>query len=53
MSKFEFLVTKYLSAGEIWKHHIIIRADGKLNAFAKVRQIFPEDEYNCEFIGTC
>lgn len=51
MSKFEFKVTKILPAGKVWEHNIIIRADEKLNAFAKIEQIFPRPEYEYVFIG--
>ncbi len=53
MAKFEFKVTKILPAGKIWEHYVIIRADEKLNAFAKIEEIFPSPEYDYEFIGTC
>jgi len=53
MAKFEFKVTKFLDGGKIWEHYIIIRANEKLDAFARIEQIFPSPEYNCEFIQTC
>lgn len=53
MAKFEFKVTKIGFAGKIWTHYIIIRADEKLNAFARIEEIFPTPEYQYEFIGTC
>lgn len=53
MAKFEFKVTKILHGGAVWTHNIIIRADEKLNAFAKIEQIFPRSEYDYEFVGTC
>lgn len=53
MSKFEFKVTKICEGGKIWEHFIIIQADEKLNAFAKLEEIFPSSDYFHEFIGTC
>ena len=53
MSKFEFRVTKYLAGGKVWTHNIIIRANEKLDARAKIEQIFPSPEYECEFVRTC
>ena len=53
MSKFEFKVTKIGDGGKIWTHNIIIRADEKLNAFAKLEEIFPSPEYTHEFLQTC
>lgn len=53
MSKFEFKVTKIEEGGKIWEHYIIIRADEKLNAFAKISEIFPDPPHHHEFIGTC
>ena len=44
MSKFEFKVTKIESGGKIWTHYIIIRADEKLNAFARIEEIFAYDD---------
>lgn len=53
MSKFEFKVTKIEYGGKVWTHNVIIRADEKLNAFAKIEQIFPSPEYEYKFIGAC
>lgn len=53
MSKFEYKITKILQGGKIWEHNIIIRANEKLDARAKIDEIFPEPEYICEFIRTC
>jgi hypothetical protein len=53
MSKFEFRVTKFLDGGKVWKHLITIRAANKLEARAKIEEIFPSPEYNCEFVQTC
>ena len=53
MAKFEFKVTKFLDGGKIWTHYIIIRANEKLDAFARIEQIFPSPEYDYDFIGTC
>lgn len=53
MSKFEFRITKYLHGGKIWTELITIRANEKLDARAKIEQIFPSPEYECEFIQTC
>lgn len=53
MNKFEFRVTKYLAGGKIWTHNIIVRASEKLEARAKIEQIFPSPEYKYEFIQTC
>ena len=53
MSKFEYKVTKYLSGGKVWEHYITIRANERLDARAKIEQIFPSPEYICEFVQTC
>ena len=53
MSKFEFKVTKIHEGGKIWEHFIIIQADEKLNAFAKLEEIFPSSDYFHEFIRIC
>lgn len=53
MSKFEYKVTKILNGGKIWTHNIIIRANERLDARAKIEQIFPSPEYECEFLQTC
>lgn len=53
MAKFEFKVTKIEDGGRTWTHYVIIRADEKLEAFARIEQIFPSPIYEHEFIGTC
>lgn len=53
MAKFEFKVTKIENGGRTWTHYVIIRADEKLEAFARIDQIFPSPTYEHEFIGTC
>lgn len=53
MAKFEFKVTKIEDGGRTWTHYVIIRADEKLEAFARIEQIFPSPTYEHEFIGTC
>lgn len=53
MSKFEFRVTRYLQNGKVWSELITIMANEKLEARAKIEQMFPSPEYNCEFIQTC
>ena len=53
MAKFEFNVTKLLNGGKVWKHLITIRATDKLEARAKIEQIFPSPEYICDFVQTC
>ena len=44
MSKFEFKVTKLLNGGKVWVHNVIIRANEKLDARAKIEEIFPSPE---------
>lgn len=53
MSKFEFKITKLEPGGRTWTHYIIIRADEKLTAFARIEDMFPSPTYECEFVGTC
>lgn len=53
MSKFEFKVTKIENGGKIWTHFIIIRANEKFDAFARIEEIFPSSTYEHEFMGTC
>lgn len=49
MSKFEFEVAKLSEPG--WTYSIIVRADEKLNAFGKIKDMFPEPEYRYKFKG--
>ena len=53
MSKFKYLITKIQENGKIWEHEVVIRADEKLAARAKIEMMYPSPEYNCEFIETC
>lgn len=53
MSNFKYIVTKILEGGEIWKHEVIIRANEKLDARAKIDMMYPSPEYECKFIETC
>lgn len=53
MSKFEFKVTRLLDGRKIWTELVTIRANEKLDARAKIEQMFPRPEYNCEFLQTC
>lgn len=53
MSKFEFLVTKYVDGEVIWKELVTIRANEKLDAVAKIERIFSKPNYTCKFIQTC
>lgn len=53
MSKFEFKVTKINNGGKVWEYYIIIRANEKFDAFARIEEIFPSPEYEHKFIQTC
>lgn len=53
MSKFEFKITKLEAGGRTWTHYIIVRADEKLTAFARIEDMFPSPTYEYEFVGTC
>lgn len=47
MSEFKFNVTKLINAT---KHVVKVKANEKLDAFAKIRQMYPVSEYKCELI---
>lgn len=53
MSKFKFKVSKYVKGRELESQEIIIRANEKLDAFSKIRDMFDESIYNIKFIETC
>lgn len=53
MTKFEYKITKLQENGELWTHYICVRASDKLDALAKIEQMFPADEYEHDFIETC
>lgn len=53
MSKFKYLITKLQDNGEIWTHEVIIKANEKLDALAKIQQMYPPPEYRCKFLETC
>lgn len=53
MAKFRYLITKIQDNGEIWEHEVIITANEKLDALAKVQQMYPPPEYKCKFVETC
>ena len=53
MAKFEFKITKIEDGGRLWTHYIIVRAPEKLEAFARIEDMFPSPTYEHEFVGTC
>lgn len=52
MDKFEFKITKIDNIGKVWEQNIIIRANEKFDAFARIKEMFPTPEYEYEFIQT-
>lgn len=53
MSKFEYKITKIGENGIIWTNYVIIRANEKLDALAKIEEMFPTPQYSKQFIQTC
>lgn len=53
MIRFEFKVTKIENDGNVLKHRIGIYADNKIEAVALLTQIFPNTDYEYEFVETC
>lgn len=53
MTKFKFQISKILIGGNIWEHEIVVTANDKLEATAKVQQMFAYPDYECEFIEIC
>lgn len=49
MAKFKFKLTK-ITSGKVEEHEVTIRANEKLDAFAKIQEMFPD--YDVTFIGT-
>lgn len=53
MAKFEYKITRLVDGGKTWTHYIIVRASDKLEARARIEEMFPSDKHEYEFIGTC
>ena len=53
MSKFKYLVTEILPGGRVWKHEIVVTANEKLDAAAKIEQMYPSPRFKCKFLETC
>lgn len=51
MCKFKFKIIQFINLTEQTEKEIIIRAIDKLNAFAKIRDMYPSPEYHIKFLG--
>ena len=52
MCKFKFKIIQFINSTEQTEKEIIIRAINKLDAFAKIRDMYPSPEYHIKFLET-
>lgn len=52
MCKFKFKIVEFINSTEQTEKEIIIRAYNKLDAFAKITDMYPSPKYHIKFLET-